>query len=85
MGPLADGLVADDTVACPLHDRRFRQLGGVHAVAAEVKLRAGERDRDLALAGLSAHLHQRSLYSEGNAFGGRTSISRGLASRAARD
>lgn len=27
-GPLADGLVADDTVACPLHDRRFALATG---------------------------------------------------------
>lgn len=27
-GPLADGIVADETVACPLHDRRFRLDGG---------------------------------------------------------
>jgi NAD(P)H-dependent nitrite reductase small subunit len=27
-GPLADGLVADDTVACPLHERRFSILTG---------------------------------------------------------
>lgn len=27
-GPLADGLVADETVACPLHDRRFELATG---------------------------------------------------------
>ena len=27
-GPLADGLVADATVACPLHDRRFDLASG---------------------------------------------------------
>ncbi len=27
-GPLADGLVADETVACPLHDRRFELASG---------------------------------------------------------
>jgi len=44
-GPLADGLVADDTVACPLHDRRFElatgravghDCGGVSAYPVEV-------------------------------------------------
>lgn len=44
-GPLADGLVADDTVACPLHDRRFalatgravgHDCGGVSAYPVEV-------------------------------------------------
>ena len=27
-GPLADGIVADETVACPLHDRRFELATG---------------------------------------------------------
>jgi nitrite reductase (NADH) small subunit len=27
-GPLADGIVADDSVACPLHDRRFSLTTG---------------------------------------------------------
>ncbi len=27
-GPLADGIVADETVACPLHDRRFALATG---------------------------------------------------------
>ena len=27
-GPLADGIVADETVACPLHDRRFQLATG---------------------------------------------------------
>lgn len=27
-GPLADGIVADDSVACPLHDRRFELATG---------------------------------------------------------
>ena len=43
-GPLADGIVADETVACPLHDRRFQlatgrsvghECGGVAAYPAE--------------------------------------------------
>ena len=48
-GPLADGLVGDSTVACPLHDRRFElatgravghDCGGVAAYP--VELRDGE-------------------------------------------
>jgi nitrite reductase (NADH) small subunit len=48
-GPLADGIVADKTVACPLHDRRFQlatgravghQCGGV--IAYPVEERDGE-------------------------------------------
>ena len=27
-GPLADGLLADDTIACPLHERRFKLATG---------------------------------------------------------
>lgn len=44
-GPLQDGLVADDCVTCPLHNRRFdlttgRQVGGDDAVAVhEVAIR----------------------------------------------
>jgi len=43
-GPLADGIVAEETVACPLHDRRFQlatgravghQCGGVAAYPVE--------------------------------------------------
>ncbi len=49
-GPLADGLVADETVACPLHDRRFElatgravghECGGVAAYPVE------DRDGDV--------------------------------------
>jgi nitrite reductase (NADH) small subunit len=45
-GPLADGLVADATVACPLHERRFElatgravghDCGGVGAYPVEIR------------------------------------------------
>lgn len=49
-GPLGDGIVADETVACPLHDRRFQlatgravghECGGVAAYPVD------ERDGDV--------------------------------------
>ncbi|HET8813356.1 MAG TPA: nitrite reductase small subunit NirD [Solirubrobacterales bacterium] len=46
-GPLADGIVADNCVACPLHDRRFdlrtgECLGGGESVASHrVEVREG--------------------------------------------
>ncbi len=49
-GPLSDGIVADETVACPLHDRRFElatgravghECGGVAAYPVE------ERDGEI--------------------------------------
>jgi nitrite reductase (NADH) small subunit len=47
-GPLADGIVADRTVICPLHERRFaldtgEALSGGQCVQAhEVEVRAGQ-------------------------------------------
>jgi nitrite reductase (NADH) small subunit len=53
-GPLADGLVADNCVACPLHDRRFdlhsgEALNGGEGVAAHrVEVRGGTVEVTLA-------------------------------------
>jgi nitrite reductase (NADH) small subunit len=47
-GPLADGIVADRTVICPLHERRFALdtgealSGGPCVQAHEVEVRAGQ-------------------------------------------
>ncbi|HVX33261.1 MAG TPA: nitrite reductase small subunit NirD [Solirubrobacterales bacterium] len=47
-GPLADGLVSDSCVTCPLHERRFdlatgeALTGGDGVVAHEVEVRDGE-------------------------------------------
>jgi nitrite reductase (NADH) small subunit len=47
-GPLADGIVADRTVICPLHERRFALdtgealTGGPCVQAHEIEVRAGQ-------------------------------------------
>lgn len=53
-GPLADGLLSDSCVSCPLHDRRFdlrtgeARNGGEGVAAHKVELRAGTVEVTLA-------------------------------------
>ena len=49
-GPLADGIVADGTVACPLHDRRFQLATGCavgHECGGVVAYPVDERDGEV--------------------------------------
>ncbi|MGD9735010.1 MAG: Rieske (2Fe-2S) protein [Solirubrobacterales bacterium] len=53
-GPLADGIAADRSVICPLHERRFDLLSGEplgHRCAALRTFTVGENDGDLFLIG----------------------------------
>jgi nitrite reductase (NADH) small subunit len=43
-GPLADGIVADHTVICPLHERRFDLLTGEELTGSDDRVAAYEVD-----------------------------------------